>query len=316
MRDDCGMQFTRAIDLYVADMRSEGRMNSDKTEQAYRGVLMRHAEDVGNRDPRVTGREDCKRTLARWANPNTQSHSRSVLVSFYDWVVQEGLRPASPARQTRPPRKRPPEVYKLTRSEAVDLLAACETLQETRLVTLGLCAGLRNAELRGLQGRHFEREGYVWVSADIAKGKKQRYVPIVEDLEPVVADILSTVPSEHYVLASWRWANPPFNTRQRFYPTKPMSGQTLWAMVGTVAKRAGIAAHIHPHLLRHAFGDHIASYGGLKVAQAMMGHADVRTTQRYTDVAKLDELAIAVRGLRFDAGRIAPTLTEVPESAQ
>ncbi len=42
-------------------------------------------------------------------------------------------------------------------------------VRERRVIFRGLCAGLCNAELRGLQGRHFARGGLVWVSADIAR---------------------------------------------------------------------------------------------------------------------------------------------------
>lgn len=294
------VDFRRAIDLYVTDMRSSGRINSDRTEEGYRAVLRAHAEDIGNRDARTVGREDCKRTLARWPHPNTQATSRSVLVSFYDWTVEEGMRPANPARQTRRPRKRPTDVYRLTRDEAVTLLGACGDIQETRAIYLGLCAGLRSAELRGLRGYHFEREGFVHVTPDIAKGKRVRWVPILEELEPIVADILSTVASEHYVLCARRSLDPPVNATWRMLPGTPMGAPTLWNLVKRVGVRAGIGEPIHPHLLRHAFGDHIARHGGLRLAQAMMGHADVKTTRGYTDNAKPDELAIAVRGLRFD----------------
>src|SRR4051794_12669671 len=101
------MTFGHAIDLYVTDMRAEGRMTSDKTERAYRDCLHAHADDVNNRDPRYTNREDVKRTLRRWTNPNTQRVRRACLVSFYDWAMQE-LEPGrkdNPARQTRAPRK-------------------------------------------------------------------------------------------------------------------------------------------------------------------------------------------------------------------
>lgn len=295
----CEVQFARAIDLYLEDMHSAGRVNSERTDRSYRGVLDRHAEDVGNRDPRSIGRDDCKRTLARWANPNTQRTARAILVSFYDWTVEEGIRPANPARQTRRPKPRPTSVYRLTRGEATQLLDACQGTQETRAIHLGLCAGLRSAELRGLQGRHFERDGFIWVSADIAKGGRERYVPIVEELYALVDEILSTVGGSHYVLTATRWADPPFNTRRHAVPEKPMAAKPLWELVRRVGERAGISQPIHPHLLRHAFGDHIARHGGLHVAQAMLGHADVRTTRGYTNAASLDELAVAVRGLRY-----------------
>jgi site-specific recombinase XerD len=65
-----------------------------------------------------------------------------------------------------------------------------------------------------------------------------------------------------------------------------------------LASRAGIHAHVHPHLI-HAFGDHVARVAGIKNAQALLGHADVGTTQIYTGAPTLDELAAAIRGIRF-----------------
>ena len=60
-----------------------------------------HAEDVDSRDPAYTNRNDVKRTLAHWANRNTRSKNRSILVSFYDWMV-ERMRPSNhgPASET------------------------------------------------------------------------------------------------------------------------------------------------------------------------------------------------------------------------
>ena len=102
------MRFTTAIDRFCEDMKSQGRMNSPATERDYRYCLVRHGEDVDNRDPRYTNRDDVKRTLRRWSHPNSQSKYRSVLVSFYDWLMEEGLRPHNPARQTRRPKRRKP----------------------------------------------------------------------------------------------------------------------------------------------------------------------------------------------------------------
>jgi hypothetical protein len=69
----------------------------------------------------------------------------------------------------------------------------------------GRCAGLRDAELRGLQGRHFTRAGFVWVSGDIAKGVRERWVPVIPDHVPVVADICAGVREREYVLPAQRF---------------------------------------------------------------------------------------------------------------
>ena len=293
------MKLTAAIDGYCDDMVARGRMNSPSTERSYRSVLMRHAVDVDNRDPSYIGRSDVKRTLRRWPNPNTQRTSRSVLVSFYDWAMEEGFRKDNPARQTPRPKKRPTDVYRLTREETASMLLATNTQRERWAVYLIACAGLRNAEVRGLQGRHFERPGVIWVSGDIAKGKRARTVPVILDLEPVVGEIRFHVAPDEYVLPAQRFADPPFNRERAELRRSPSSSQALRSLVMAVGQRAGIAAHIHPHLLRHAFADHVARYAGVRNAQFLLGHATLGTTETYLGKPTLDDLTEAVRGFRI-----------------
>lgn len=293
------MKLIATVDDFLRDMRQQGRITSDATERAYRGTLYAHAADVENRDPRYIGRDDVKRTLARWPHPNSQRKNRSVLISFYDWLVEEGIRPHNPARQTRRPRRKPALVYRLSLDEVTRLFAAATGTRERRAIFLGACAGLRNAELRGLQGRHFAREGFVWISADIAKGNRERYVPINDDLVPVVADIRRTVGLDQYILPAQRWRNFG-DDRERFDRHElPSSSQALRQLVIRVGKRAGIAAPLHPHLLRHAYADHIAKHAGVRNAQMLLGHSTLATTETYLGKPTLDELAAAVRGFTF-----------------
>jgi integrase/recombinase XerD len=293
------MRFSVAIDMFVKDMRSQSRMNSDRTEVAYRATLNRHAEDIGNRDPATANRQDVKRTLNRWSHPNTRRTCRAHLVSFYRWTMEEGYRKDNPAEQTRRPKKRPPEVYRLTRDEAAQMLRACRGRRERWAVHLGICAGLRNQELRGLQGRHLARPGSIWVSADIAKGGRERWVPILPELEPVVAEIRARLDDDDYVLPEQRWRDPGFNRTKADREKYPSSSQALRSLVKRVAVRAGIAGNVHPHTMRHAFADHIARSAGVQNAQAMLGHASIGTTQSYLGTPTLDELSIAVRGISF-----------------
>jgi integrase/recombinase XerC len=249
----------------------------------------------------LTTREDVKRTLRRWAHPNSQRTKRSHLVSFYQWMMEEGLRHDNPARQTRRPKKRPVNVYRMTAQEARRMLAATVTMRERWAVHLGICAGLRNAELRGLRGQHFARDGFVWVSPDIAKGQKERYVPIVVDLLPVVAEIRERVQIDQYVLPAQRWLDPSRNLERIDLALVQSSSQALRTLVMEVAKRAGIAAHIHPHLMRHAFADHLARYAGERNAQAALGHANLGTTESYLAPVPLAHLAEAFAGFSFYA---------------
>jgi site-specific recombinase XerD len=306
------MRFYEAIDRYIEDMRTQGRLNSASSERGYRATLVAHAEDIGNRDPAYVGREDVKRTLRRWPHPNTQGTNRSKLVSFYGWTMEEGLRKDNPAQQTRRPRRRPGARPRLTEAEVAAVLGAARGSRERRAIFLGLCAGLRNAELRGLQGRHFARHEFVWVSVDIAKGGRERMVPVIPDLAPVVEEIRATVAVDEYVLPAQRFRNPPFNTSRLDLRFRESSSQALRQLVIGVVSRAGIAAHVTPHDLRHAYAEHIARETDTRIAQHLLGHAHLGTTDTYLSRPRLDDLVSAVKdatyGVRTDVLGVAERL--------
>jgi integrase/recombinase XerC len=258
------MNFAEAIDAFVADKRTQGRIGSPATERSYRSTLARHCEDVGNRDPRYVGREGVKRTLRRWQHPNTQRTNRSILVSFYDWYMREGYRKDNPADQTQPAKRRPTAVYRLTRDEVAAMFDAAQTIRERRAIYLIACAGLRNAEVRGLRGEHFARESVVWVPATIVKGRRERWIPVSEELAPIVSELRRTIAFDEYVLPAQCWRDPPFNRTREDLKRKQSSSQALRTLVMALGVRAGIGAHVHPHLLRHAYGDHVTRHAGIR----------------------------------------------------
>jgi integrase len=213
--------------------------------------------------------------------------------------MEEGLRKDNPARQTRRPRRRSALKYRLTEAEAVAVLQAARGNRERRAIFLGLCAGLRNAELRGLQGRHFARPGLVWVSVDIAKGGRERWVPVIPDLASVVAEICQDVGEEEYVLPAQRFRDPPFNRQRRDLRLRPSSSQALRQLVMRVVRRAGIAEHVRPHDLRHAYAEHIARATDTRIAQHLLGHANLGTTDTYLGRPRIDDMVAAVKDATY-----------------
>lgn len=299
------MRLDQAIDAFIADWRARGRMRSQHTELAYRRVLERHATDVANRDPSKTGRSDVKRTLGHWDPPSssaTRNHAHAILRSFYDWAMQEELRRDNPARQILKAKHEEAQAYRMTRAETIALLEASKRDRRDRWTAhLGVLAGLRSQELRGLQGRHLMRDGWVWISADIGKGAKERWVPVVAELQPIVAEIRTLITSpDHHVLPGRRSARPP-GAAVMVDATVAQSASALYNRVVKLGRKAGIPGRVTPHTMRHAFGDLLARDAGPKAAQDAMGHANVQTTfGTYMDHLSLDELALAFSGLRVD----------------
>ena len=141
------------------------------------------------------------------------------------------------------------------------------------MIRLMLNAGLRCSEVLHL------RIGDVdWTSGRLhvvqGKGAKDRVLWLNEEM---LADLMA-----------WREMRPGghgeaedliFTTLQG----KPVYPQYLWAMVGRVARKAGIGRKVNPHLLRHTFATGLLrSCGNLAIVQKALGHALPNTTAIYT----------------------------------
>jgi len=284
----------RFLDMLAAETGA-----SQNTLAAYRSDLAKAEQDLGG-DLGSADRDALARLGAKWSAlaASTVARRASALRRFYRFLVDDGLRSDDPsAGLPKPKLQRPlPKVLSEADVEAIferagDRAASGEPLAQRNLALLELLygSGLRASEVISLP-RAAVREGQPFLILR-GKGAKERLVPISSRAEAAVRDWLQNVP------ASSPWLFPTAKT----YITRVR----LFQLVREMAADAGIPPdRISPHVLRHAFATHLLSGGAdLRVLQALLGHADIATTQIYThvDAARLVQLVnerhpLATRG--------------------
>ena len=136
-------------------------------------------------------------------------------------------------------------------------------------------AGLRVGELVSL------RTGDIDLKASslgvTGKGEKRRLVPLGEWATDMLTRYLETVRPE----LTHPDEEALFLTNRR----RPMTRQGFWKLLRGYAAEAGITKPLSPHKLRHSFATHMLEGGAdLRSVQALLGHADISTTQIYTHV--------------------------------
>ena len=298
------MKLDRAIDLFISDWRSYGRINSPHTESAYRRKLEVLGEVSNRRPVEKLGKADVKEALRSWPNPNSALQAHSVYTAFFDWCLEEDVRKTNPARMVHRPKKKQAIITRLTRAETQQLLEWSITAPPTYRWTLylGVCAGLRNQELCLLEKRDLERPGFIHVRQAAGKGQKERIIPVIRDLEPIIDEMLR-VGQPGGTLLRGRVQVMPQRSLEMRDKACPMSRGGMYKLVQRSGQRAGLHVPITPHTLRHAFGDFVAKYAGLRVAQALLGHASVETTAgTYVDRVSLDEMTVAMAGFTIWPG--------------
>jgi integrase/recombinase XerD len=73
---------------------------------------------------------------------------------------------------------------------------------------------------------------------------------------------------------------------------KRLTRQGLWLIIKGHVQEAGLDANVTPHTLRHSFATHMLDDGAnLRDVQRLLGHANISTTQIYTEMPSLDEKA-------------------------
>lgn len=229
-----------------------------------------------------------------WADLSSATVARksAALRRFFGFLAEEHLRPDDPSAALPRPgaRRRLPKT--LSHADVDRLFAAIADRQQrapydpanlriAALIELLYGSGLRATELVSLPRNAIAPDRPFLILR--GKGGRERLVPISDRARAAVAMWRDKVPT------SSLWLFPGGK--------RHLSRIRLYQLLQALAADAGIPPdRISPHVLRHAFATHLLAGGAdLRALQAMLGHADIATTEIYThvDASRLVELVNA-----------------------
>ena len=208
--------------------------------------------------------------------------------SFFQFLLREKSVTSNVARQLRTPKapKRLPKVPTEEQTNSLVDAVGADTLErqhpERDLLIFELLygCGLRVSELTGLNLEDFDFLDR-WIRVR-GKGRKERQVPYAGKAALALEKYLSkreTKPGENALFLNHRG--------QR------LSARGARGIVAFYARMISGDASLHPHSFRHAYATHLLSDGAdLRAIQELLGHSQLSTTQKYTQVSLTDLMAV------------------------
>ncbi|HTB79001.1 MAG TPA: site-specific tyrosine recombinase [Polyangiaceae bacterium] len=275
------------IDAYLDHLRVE-RALAGNTLEAYARDLNALVAQVGEDcAPTAIGPEAIAnlmvKNVERGFGARSSARQLSALRGFFRFLVRERAVAEDPTTLVDRPRlsRKLPRV--LSFDEVERLLAAPDPSTDRGVLHAAMlhvmyASGLRVSELCALRLSDLDTQrGLVRARG---KGGKQRLVPVGEVALSHAARYLREV----------RPGQAPPGNSTLFYSTRGSGRFTregFWRMVRRYATGVGIVPLPSPHKLRHSFATHLLRGGAdLRAVQAMLGHADLGTTEIYTHVAQ------------------------------
>ena len=198
----------------------------------------------------------------------------SAIKFFYKKVLKKDI-----SKEQRRPRqdKRLPVV--LSRTEILKMFGAEKNLKHRLLLMMVYASGLRVSEVVCLkrQDVDIDRKTIIVVSG---KGRKDRYTIMSET-------VIDTLANYYSLYGITKWLFPGAD------PEKHLSIRSAQHICEQALKEAGIQKNASIHSLRHSFATHLLENGtDIRYIQKLLGHSSIRTTERYTHVARRKTLTI------------------------
>lgn len=263
--------------LRLAEGEMKLRNYSRRTVKAYlgclRGYFLYCMGDLGLKDEMLSewNRERVRAFLLLKVDAGKSSSTVNVYLNSILFLYREVLKVVGKVDLKFGKREQRLPVV-LSHSEIVKMLDGTVNFKHRVMLALAYGAGLRVSEVVNLRVRDLDFEGGL-IMVRQGKGNKDRVTVLPEKVIADVQKLIIGREAGDFVFGSNRGGKLSTRSAQKVFE------QAL--------RRAGICKAATFHSLRHSFATHLLEHGvDVRYVQELLGHSNIRTTQRYTHVSR------------------------------
>ena len=249
------------------------RQYAFNTRKAYDHAFRKFLVAQGDSAPEDLTRATIESYLLQLVRRDEISESyQNTIINAIKFSFEKALGRERIVYEIARPRKREPLAKVLARDEVARMIDRTDNQKHRCMLMLLYGGGLRLSEVLALMPTDVD-SGRMTITIRRSKGKKDRIVPLLRRLlEPLRAYSRSARP------LTWLFEGQTVG--------EPYSARSIQQVVKQAAARAEITRPVTAHMLRHSYATHLLEAGtDLRYIQEALGHASVKTTERYTHVA-------------------------------
>ena len=221
---------------------------------------------------------DVKQFLAVMEKAGYSAAGMNIAISAIKFFFRNILNDNGIREQRRPRQdKKLPTVF--SKDEIKRMLDMEKNLKHRLLLMLVYSSGLRVGEVVTLKRENIDLSRKV-VYIKAGKGRKDRCTILSEKVALLLAEYCVSHDTQ-----SWLFPGQPANHH--------LSIRSAQHIFEKAALRGGIIKKASIHGLRHTFATHLLENGtDIRYIQSLLGHSSLRTTERYTHVARRNILSV------------------------
>ena len=259
------MNISEHVDKFKQEMKR--RNYADNSIENYASNICKFFSWSKKDHPKNINESDIRNYLSTFSEPNTQRSNHGAIKLFYEICLNQKNKfkyiPYAKKSNKLP--------IVLSQSEVQRMFDVCENLKHKTILALLYSTGMRVSELINLKWENIDRERMV-INIIQAKGKKDRQVPLNEQLIELLTKYWNEYKPKEYVL------NGQFSIQY--------SDRSVGQVMKQLAEKAGINKRVYTHLMRHNSFTHMVENGvDINLIQRLAGHSSVKITAIYTHIS-------------------------------